>query len=83
MRSSGAPLGMPGTLGRVGESSEKSLLDSALIKWEVEEPSEFRPGLDNIGKDKESFRAFYDVSYKHGKNWLLSPPDRAKVINLC
>lgn len=36
---------------------------SKKVKWEVEEPSEFRPGvLDNIGKDKEKFRTFNDVN---------------------
>lgn len=33
------------------------------VKWEVEDPSEFRPGLlDNIGREQETFRVFYDVS---------------------
>lgn len=36
---------------------------SKKVKWEVEDPSEFRPGiLKDIGKDKETFRAFYDVN---------------------
>ena len=32
------------------------------VKWDVEDPSEFRPGLKDMGKEQESFRAFYDVS---------------------
>ena len=34
------------------------------VAWEVEDPSEFRKQeeLDNIGKDVENFRLFYDVS---------------------
>lgn len=35
---------------------------SKKVKWEVEDPSEFRPGaLDNMGKDKENFRGFSNV----------------------
>ena len=36
-----------------------------IVKWGVEDPSEFRPGmLENLGKDQENFRAFYDVRKK-------------------
>jgi hypothetical protein len=44
---------------------------SKKVKWGVEEPSEYRPEtaigtIGNLGKDKESFRVFYDVStYAH------------------
>ena len=31
------------------------------VKWDVEDPSEYRPGLENMGKEQETFRAFYDV----------------------
>ena len=32
------------------------------VKYEVEDPSEFRPTLvDHLGKEKEDFRGFYDV----------------------
>ncbi len=34
---------------------------SKKVKWDVEDPSEFRPTLKNMGKEKESFRAFYEV----------------------
>ena len=35
------------------------------VVWEMEDPSEFRKQeeLENMGKDVENFRAFYDVSY--------------------
>ncbi len=42
------------------------------VKWEVEEPSEYRPKvLDDIGKEKAQFRVFYDVSVylMHARSW--------------
>lgn len=53
---------MPETLGRVGETAGNSSRDKSVVKWEVEDPSEFRPGLlNNMGKEEENFRIF-DVS---------------------
>ena len=42
---------------------------SKRVKWEVEDPSEFRPGvMDNLGKDKEDFRGFRNVCTSvHGR----------------
>jgi len=49
---------MPETLCLVGEAASDSR-DESVVKWEVEDPSEFRPGLiDNIGKKVENFRIF-------------------------
>ena len=33
-----------------------------ILRWNIEDPSEFRPGLENMGKDYSGFRTFYDVS---------------------
>lgn len=35
---------------------------SKKVKWEVEDPSEYRPSIENMGKDQEGFRVFDDVS---------------------
>lgn len=36
------------------------------VKWEVEDPSEYRPtSLENIGKDVKEFRVFYKVSCQY------------------
>lgn len=32
-----------------------------IVRWDMEDPSEFRPDLGNMGKDQSSFRTFYDV----------------------
>jgi len=34
-----------------------------IVRWSVEDPSEFRPTLllDDMGKEAERFRTFYDV----------------------
>ena len=53
---------MPETLSEGGEDLGHASHESAIVKWDLEEPSEFRPGLDVVGKDAESFRGFYDVS---------------------
>ena len=45
------------------QHSDQDLLppSNKKVKWDVEDPSEFRPTLKNLGKEKESFRAFYEV----------------------
>ncbi len=50
---------MPETSCLVGEAAHGSGNVESAVKWEVEDPSEFRPGLvDNIGKEVENFRIF-------------------------
>ena len=46
-----------------GEEAAKRHQKETVV-WKVEEPSEFRKKaeLENIGKDVENFRLFYDVS---------------------
>ncbi len=46
-----------------GEEADKRHQKESVL-WKVEEPSEFRKKseLENIGKDVQNFRLFYDVS---------------------
>ena len=60
------------------------------VKWGVEEPSEYRPEaatMDNLGKEKESFRLFYDVSslshHEDGTQLLCTATVRPNPFALC
>lgn len=46
----------------IEENGSTSPPPTKKVRWGVEDPSEYRPAIENMGKEQESFRLFDDVS---------------------
>jgi len=71
---------MPETFSDAKEVLGNAPRESTVIKWDLEDPSEFRPGLNDVGKDAESFRGFYDVSCTSNFIFTLRLADSSYVL---